>query len=58
MVLLILAVVSMVRLRLGVREAVRYKENIYICDAVKFPFILGIVKPRIYLSSALNEDEI
>ena len=47
-VLLIFATVSMIRLRLCVREAVFYKENIYICDAVKSPFILGIVKPRIY----------
>ena len=56
-VLLIFALVSMIKLRLCVREAVRYKENIYICDAVKSPFILGIIKPRIYLSSALNEEE-
>lgn len=56
-VLLIFAAVSMIRLRLCVREAVIYKENIYICDVVKSPFILGIVKPRIYLSSALSEDE-
>lgn len=56
-VLLIFALVSMIKLRLRVREAVRYKENIYICDAVKSPFILGIIKPRIYLSSAFNEEE-
>ncbi len=56
-VLLIFAAVSMIRLRLCVREALRYKENIYICDGVKSPFILGIIKPRIYLSSALREDE-
>ena len=56
-VLLIFALVSMIKLRLRVREAVRYKENIYICDAVKSPFILGIIKPSIYLSSALNEEE-
>lgn len=56
-VLLIFALVSMIKLRLRVREAVRYKENIYICDAVKSPFILGIIKPRIYLFSALSEEE-
>lgn len=56
-VLLTFAVVSVVRLRLYIREAVHYKENIYICDAVKSPFILGIIKPKIYLSSALNEKE-
>lgn len=56
-VLLIFALASMIKLRLCVREAVRYRENIYICDAVKSPFILGIIKPGIYLSSALNEEE-
>ncbi len=55
--LFIFAAASMIGLRLSVREAVLYKENIYICDAVNSPFILGIVKPRIYLSSALNEEE-
>lgn len=40
--LLIFAAASMVRLRLSVREAVICKENIYICDVVKSPFILGI----------------
>ncbi len=55
--LFIFAAASMIRLRLSVREAVLYKENIYICDAVKSPFILGIVNPKIYLSSALKEEE-
>ncbi len=49
---------SVVRLRLGVRESVRYKDNVFICDEVKSPFILGIIKPCIYLSSVLREDEI
>lgn len=56
-VLLIFALVSMIKLRLCVREAVRYKENIYICDAVKSPFIFGIIRPRIYLSSSLSGEE-
>ena len=51
------SVVSMIRLRLSVKEAVQYKDNIYICDAIKSPFILGIVKPQIFLSSALSEEE-
>lgn len=55
--LLIFAVISVFRLRLCVREAVRYKANIYICDAVKSPFILGIIKPKIYLSSALSGEK-
>jgi len=56
-VLLVFAIGSMVRLYLLVRESVHYRDNVYICDAVKSPFILGIIKPRIYLSSSLSEDE-
>lgn len=56
-VLLCFAVVSVVKLRLSVRESLLYKENVYICDAVKSPFILGVIKPRIYTSSALSEEE-
>ena len=57
-VLIIVAAVSMIKLFLYIREAVLYKENVYICDAVKSSFILGIIKPQIYLSSALNEQEL
>lgn len=57
LVLFAFAIGSMVRLRLCVREEVRYRGNVYLCDTVKSPFILGIIKPRIYLSSAVCEDE-
>lgn len=52
LLLLIFAAFSVVKLHRLVREAVPARSNIYICDAVKSPFILGIVRPRIYLSSA------
>lgn len=56
-VLLLFAMGSMVRLLFLVREAVPYRDSVFICDEVKSPFILGIIKPRIYLSSALSEKE-
>lgn len=56
-ILLVIAVGSMVRLHLTVREAVRDEGNIYLCDRVKSPFIMGIVGPRIYLPSSLNGEE-
>ncbi len=56
--LIIFAIVSIIRLHKLVSEAVCVKDNIYICDAVKSPFILGVVRPRVYLSSALSEKEI
>ena len=58
MVLLIIcALGSAVKLHKLVREAVCVRDNIYICDAVKSPFIMGIFRPRVYLSSALCERE-
>lgn len=43
-----------IKLRRLVREAAWEKENIWICDAVTTPFILGIVRPKIYLPSGLS----
>ena len=34
-----------------------YTENIYICDRIDSPFIFGIIKPRIYLPSRMNEEQ-
>ena len=43
-------------LRMGhlVAEAVPEAGNIWICDAVTTPFILGLLQPRIYLPSGLS----
>ena len=53
-VMLLYAAVSFLRLRLQVREAVKEDGNVYICDRVGTPFILGVVRPRIYLPSSLD----
>ncbi|MBR3094417.1 MAG: M56 family metallopeptidase [Clostridia bacterium] len=47
--LLVYALVSFLRLRLQVREAVREPDGVWLCDNVDSPFILGVVRPRIYL---------
>lgn len=49
------ALVSYLRLRRRVSASIPLWENIYVCDEVPSPFILGIVHPRIYLPSALDE---
>ena len=49
------ALVSYLRLRRRVSASIPLWENIYVCDEVPSPFILGIVRPRIYLPSALDE---
>lgn len=49
------AVCSYVRVRRQVAEAMWLRENLWICDGVKSPFILGLHKPKIYLSSSMDE---
>ena len=53
--MLLYALVSYLRLRRRVSASIPLRENIYVCDEVPSPFILGIVHPCIYLPSALDE---
>ena len=46
---------SFIRVRKKVKEAVRLKENIWVCDHISTPFILGFFRPRIYIPSSMNE---
>lgn len=39
------------------KEAVALQDHVWLCDAVRFPFILGIVRPRIYLPSGIDEEQ-
>ena len=55
--MLIYATASYIKIRLRVRESVLLEDNIYICDRIGSPFILGIIKPRIYLPSHLTAED-
>ena len=46
--------ISYWRLCRKVDTAVRYKDNIFQSENVSFPFVLGIIKPRIYLPFKMN----
>ena len=48
-------VVSYVRLRLRVRASIKNSDNVYFCDDIDSPFILGIIRPRIYLPSGMTD---
>ena len=56
-ILLLYGLISYLRLRRKVAEAIPYEKNTWLCDQVKTPFILGVFRPRIYLPSGLNEEE-
>ncbi len=56
--LLCYALISFSRLRRKVSEAVLLRDNIWVADMVKSPFILGVIYPQIYLSSSTEESQI
>lgn len=53
--MLLYMLISFVRVHLMVRESVKYKDGIYLCDHVNSPFVLGVIKPKIYLNSEMSK---
>lgn len=45
------------RLKRTVHMAVRLQENVYECGNISSPFVLGLLRPRIYLPFRLSEQE-
>jgi beta-lactamase regulating signal transducer with metallopeptidase domain len=56
--LLLYGVISYLRLRRRVNAAMPLRDTVWLCDEIKTPFILGIVNPRIYLPSDIDEQKI
>ena len=55
--LLVYSVVSYFLLNRKVGTALRLQDNIYECEGIQSPFVLGIIKPRIYLPLGFSEAE-
>lgn len=55
--LLVYTLISYLRLKNKVGTAVRLRDNIYQSEAVVSPFVLGIIKPKIYLPFNMAEQE-
>ena len=47
--------ISYICLRMRVRESAFLRDNIYECDSIRTPFILGVFCPKIYLPSSINQ---
>ena len=54
---LICAAVSYVRLRKKVAMTAPLEGNILLCDSVSSPFILGVIRPKIYLPSDMDGEK-
>lgn len=56
--MLLYTLVSFLRMRKKVSEAAYLKDNIYLCDNISTPFILGLLRPKIYLPSDVGEQDV
>lgn len=56
--MLLYALVSCIRLARRVAVSVRLEGNLWLCDNVSSPFIFGILFPRVYLPSLLEETQL
>ncbi len=56
-IILIYGIVSYSTLYVKVRAFIVHKENVYLCDNIDSPFILGIVKPKIYMPSGFSNEQ-
>ena len=50
--------ISYWRLNRRIDAAVRYRDNIFQSENVSSPFVLGIIKPKIYLPFQMNEQDL
>ena len=50
------ALISFIRLKMKVRASKKIGRNIYACDEVVSPFILGIFRPAIYIPSGMGRE--
>ncbi len=56
LIMLLYAVISYIRLRLKVREAVK-DGGVWLSDRVSTPFVLGTLAPRIYMPADMAEED-
>ena len=53
-VMAVASIVNYVRLKKSLRFAVRLEGNVWQCETVRSPFLIGLVKPKIYLPYGLD----
>lgn len=54
---LLYGIVSLIIFSRRLKGAVKVGDNIYLSDYVPTPFVIGLIRPRIYLPSSLEEQE-
>ena len=57
-IMLVYGLISYIVIKRKVREGILTDKNIFICDHIPSPFILGIFSPKIYVPSYCNGEEL
>ena len=52
------SILALLRLRRRLVGALCLKDHLYLADHITTPFVLGLVRPKIYLPSSLNQGEL
>ncbi len=56
--MLLYGLISYISIRRKVNAAIKIRDNILVCDEVKTPFILGLIRPLIYVPSAIESERL
>lgn len=56
-VMLLYSMITYLRIQWQVRGAIRQEKNIYICDNVDSPFVLGMITPKIYIPFNIGDTQ-
>lgn len=57
-VLLLCSLFTYLKLRFQVTKSIHHEKNVYICDEVDSPFILGTILPKIYIPSGMDAEQL
>ena len=57
-VMFVYAAISYILVKRKVKASLHLRDNTWICDDIQTPFILGAIKPRIYIPSGTNEAQL
>lgn len=55
--MLLYMAISLIIVHFMVRVRVKLKDNIYQCDHIHSPFVIGMFRPKIYINSALSDND-
>lgn len=56
-VMILYSVAVFFAIRLKIRASIETEDGVYICDSIPSPFLLGFIKPKIYIPSSTSEEE-